>query len=207
MIAQLTGTVARVEANSVVLDVNGVGYRVMVPLTALSFLSEEGKRYTLHTIMVVREDDISLYGFREIEEQHIFTILTGVTGVGPKVALSMLSVMDWRELSRTISSNDVKGLTRVPGIGAKLAQRVCLELGDRLAEFMQLHREEILAGGLPSADNAQYEDIIEALVNLGYTRMDARKAAERVVHAAKPDENTGQLIREALNLLSGGKKG
>src|SRR5215471_13947274 len=124
MIAHLSGTVARIEANnnSVVLDVNGVGYRVQVPLGVLSSLPEVGGKAMLYTLMVVREDDITLYGFSTMDEQRTFQILTGVTGVGPKVGLSMLSVLDVGELARAISSNDTRALTKIPGVGPKLAQ-------------------------------------------------------------------------------------
>src|SRR5688500_10490089 len=108
MIAHLTGTVACTEANSVILDVNSVGYRVFVPLSVLSSLPDSGGKATLQTVMSVREDDISLYGFSTQDEREVFLLLTGVTGVGPKVGLSMLSVYHSSELARMISSNDVK---------------------------------------------------------------------------------------------------
>ena len=204
MIAQLTGNVIRTEANSVVLDVGGVGYRVNTPLSTLSRLPKEGEKTTLFTIMLVREDDISLYGFRTLEEQKLFLLLTSVTGIGPKLAISMLSVMEWGELCIAVSSNDQKSLVRIPGVGAKLAQRLCLELGDRLTEFMVAQKIERPSAGSDITDHALFEDIQEALVNLGYSRADSRRAAERVIQANPGKSNAGHLIREALNLLSGG---
>jgi Holliday junction DNA helicase RuvA len=206
VIAHLSGTVARTEANSVVLDVNGVGYRAFVPLSVLASLPGEGAKVTLHTSMVVREDDITLYGFRTEDELHVFTSLTSVTGVGPKVALSMLSVLEGPELARAIASGDVKVLTRVPGVGPKLAQRVVLELGDKMARFAFDRRvHEIERGGAP-LDGAVFEDIVEALVNLQYNRTDARKAAESVLAASAGSNDVPKLIRGALNLLSGAGK-
>ena len=134
MIAFLRGKVVASEANSVVLDVAGVGYRAFVPLNVLSTLAETGQEATLHTVMTVREDDISLYGFATVEEREIFQIVTSVTGVGAKIGLSMLSVMDSAELARSISGNDVKALTKIPGVGPKLAQRIVLELGERMVQ-------------------------------------------------------------------------
>jgi len=202
VIAHLRGTVARVEANSVVVDVGGVGYRAFVPLTVLSVLPEPGGPVTLHTTMVVREDDITLYGFGSTEEQALFGVLTSVSGVGPKVALSMLSVMDAPALARAIASSDTRALTKIPGIGPKLAQRVCYELGERVAEMAFAQRVEALASTASAEENAAFEDVVEALVNLGYSRTDARKAAERAIAAAADKAHAPGLIREALSLLT-----
>lgn len=205
MIAQLNGLVARTEANSVIVDVSGVGYRVFVPISLLSSLPETGQKMLLYTTMVVREDDMSLYGFRTLDDQKIFILVTGVTGVGPRVALSMLGMMDPAELARAISANDVKALTRIPGMGPKLAQRVCLELGERMAEFAMMLKVDTFSR-FDSAHKAVYEDIIEALVNLGYSRPDARKTADRVVNEDPDSANAPAMIRKALNLLSSGGK-
>jgi Holliday junction DNA helicase RuvA len=206
MIAHLTGAVASVEANSVVLDVNGVGYRALVPLSVLASLPAPGGKATLQTIMIVREDDITLYGFSSVEERDVFKLVTAVSGVGPKIALSMLSVMDAGELSRAISGNDVKALTKIPGVGPKLAQRVAYELGERMAEYAFSRRVDALASTETPAENAAFEDVVEALVNWGYSRADSRKAAERAVSNSVDKTNTPDLIREALNLLTGAGK-
>ena len=203
MIAYLRGKVIATEANSVVLDVNGVGYRALVPLSVLSGLPDSGQEATLHTVMTVREDDISLYGFATPEEREIFQILTSVTGVGAKIGLSMLSVMDSAELARAISGNDIKSLTRIPGVGPKLAQRVVLELGERMAQHVFDRRVESLQEGRAAERNAAFEDIVEALISLGYSRADSRRAAERAL-TSDADRPTADLMRHALNLLSGG---
>lgn len=202
MIAQLTGLVARTEASSVILDVNGVGYRVLVPLSVLSSLPETGQKTLLYTTMTVREDDISLYGFRSLEEQAVFQMVTGVSGVGPSVALSMLSVLDTGELARAIAGNDTKTLTKIPRVGPKLAQRICLELGERMAEFSFTQRLETISQSGSAEENAAFEDVVEALVGLGYSRPDAKKAAERALSAASDKTNTAVLIRESLNLMT-----
>src|SRR5438309_6256779 len=202
MIAHLTGTVAATEANSVVLDVNGVGYRVFVPLSVLSSVPAVGGQTTLQTVMAVREDDITLYGFASVEEREVFQLVTGVTGVGPKVGLSMLSVLESAELARAISSNDIKALTKIPGVGPKLAQRVALELGERMAELSFTRRVDALQSRQTPAENAAFEDVVEALVNLGYSRADSRKAADRALASTPDKSHTPTLIREALNLLT-----
>jgi holliday junction DNA helicase RuvA len=203
MIAQLTGSVACTDANTVILDVHGVGYRVFVPISALAGLPEAGLPVTLHTVMVVREDGISLYGFRTTDDRALFEMLTTVTGVGPKVALSMLSVMEGPELARVVAANDVKALTKVPGVGPKLAQRIVLELGERVAEYAFARRVDALSARTASQQSPAYDDVVEALVNLGYSRTDARRSAERVVSAASDQTDAPSLIRDALNLLSG----
>ncbi len=205
MIAHLTGLVARTDANSVVLDINGVGYRAMAPLGVIASLPPEGEKVTLFTSMIVREDDITLYGFRTIEEQHVFEALIGVAGVGPKVALSLLSVLDGPSLAGAIASGDPKALTKVPGVGPKLAQRIVLELGDRMAQLAFEQRVQNLGVGRSGADRAAFEDVVEALVNLQYSRADARKAAEKVVSESDGSGDVTRLIRDALNILSGNR--
>jgi Holliday junction DNA helicase RuvA len=204
MIAFLRGKVVATEANSVVLDVGGVGYRAFVPLSVLSGLPEAGGETTLHTVMAVREDDISLYGFASPEEREVFQIVTSVTGVGAQIGLSMLSVMDSAELARAIAGSDVKALTRIPRVGPKLAQRVALELGERMAQYAFSRRIETLQAGQTAEQNAIFEDIAEALVSLGYSRADSRKAAERAL-ASNPNRTTAELMRDALNMLTGGR--
>jgi holliday junction DNA helicase RuvA len=208
MIAHVNGIVSRLDANSVVIDVNGVGYRVFVPLGVLSSLPAPGGKAFLHTILSVAANtfDFTLYGFSSTEEQQVFQILTSVSGVGAKVALSMLSVLDVAELSRAISASDTRTLTKVPGVGPKLAQRICLELGERMAEFTFTQRVETMTSRNTSEENEAFEDIVEALVNLGYSRPDSKKAAERAVSNATDKANTPALIRDALNLLSSGGK-
>lgn len=205
MIARLTGVVAKTDANSVVLDVNGVGYRAYVPLGVLASLPSDGSRVTLHTCMVVRDDDISLFGFRSEEELRVFQALLGVAGVGPRVALSLLSVLEAPDLARAIAGGDAKALTRVPGVGPKLAQRILLELGDTMASLMFEQRIEAGSGAAAPAADQLRNDIVEALVSLQYNRTDARRAADQVLRSSGGSADLPSLIRQALNILSGGQ--
>lgn len=206
MIARLTGAVMDIEANSVVLDVGGVGYRAYVPVSTLTALPLDGTKVTLFTLMVVREDDISLYGFLSRDELEVFQALLGVAGVGPRLALSLLSVLECSELARAIAGNDVKTLARVPGVGPKLAQRLVLELGDRMARWSFERRVSDVQVPAAAAGQGIFEDIVEALVHLQYNRTEARRAAEQVLASAGQDIDLPRLIREALNLLSGGHR-
>lgn len=206
MIAQLTGTVARTEANSIILDVNGVGYQVFVPVATLSGLPQDGGKVTLATHLIVREDEMTLYGFSETAQLQAFKILLGTSGVGPKVALALLSTLEVPDLARALSTNDTRLVTKVPGVGPKLAQRLCLELGDKMAAFaFEKRTERTEAGQQTAQENAAYEDVIEALVGLGYGRPDARRAADRALANAPDRANASAMIRAALSLLTGGK--
>ena len=210
MIVQLTGLVVRTEGSSVVLDVGGVGYQVFVPVTALNSLPDVGGKVTLMTHLVARTQpdfDMALYGFLDGTEMQAFKILLSVSGVGAKVALAIISSLSVPELSRAIASNDTKVITKVPGVGPKLAQRLCLEVGDKMAAFaFEQKAERAQAGQQTAQENAVYEDVIEALIGLGYGRPDARRAADRVFTAAADRSDAGTLIALALQFLTSVKK-
>lgn len=206
MIAQLTGSLVRSEANSLVLDVNGVGYLVFVPTTVLVNLPPTGDKLTIQTHLVTRgqpDFDMTLYGFRDMAELNAFKLLIAVSGVGPKVALAILSNSDVSELARALSTNDTRVLTKIPGVGPKMAQKLCLELGDKMAAFAFETRTERMTEGKQTAEvNAAYEDAIEALVGLGYSRADARRAVDRALSNAPDKATTSALVTGGLALLN-----
>ncbi len=211
MIAQLTGLVARVATPFVVLDVSGVGYKVAVPLSTLERLPAPGspEKVTLLTHMLVREDDLSLYGFSEELELKVFELLLTVQGVGPKVALALLSALGGAGLAQTVGAEDVRGLSKVPGIGAKTAQRLILDLKDKLFALGFERRVEGLAATgrvVAKSGNAQLlEDVLSALMNLGYNKGEAQKAADAALDEALKTEPSPQfplVLRAALNRLT-----
>ncbi len=205
MIAHLSGTVARKDQGCIIVDVHGVGYRVNVPQAALIDLPAEGESVSLHTIMAVREDDISLYGFATLLELEVFQQAMSVTGVGPKVALALLGALRAEEFARAVASNDVRALTRTPGVGQKLAQRIVLELGEKMAQLTFEHRVDAAAqAGGGRAD--VFEDVVGALVNWGYSRADARRAAERAAANSPDTADVATIVRSALQLLSGDRR-
>jgi holliday junction DNA helicase RuvA len=210
MIAQVTGTVARLEGNAVIVDAGGVGYLIYVPVSVLPLLPEIGGKTTLLTHMVIKgqpDFEMTLYGFLNTGELSAFRILLGTSGVGPKVALALLSTLTVDELARALSTNDTRTITKVPGVGPKLAQRMCLELGDKMAVFAFEKRTERAAAGEQTAqENAVFEDVLDALVGLGYSRSDARRAAERASSGMDDKTNTSALITAALALLTSGKR-
>ncbi|WP_395088417.1 Holliday junction branch migration protein RuvA [Armatimonas sp.] len=209
MIAQLTGKVVRVATPVVVLDVNGVGYRVSVPLSVIEQLPADGSPVTLVTHMIVREDDLSLYGFFEESDQKVFELLLTVTGVGPKVALALLSALGGDGIARVVSSEDAKAIAKTPGIGPKLAQRLVLELKDKLMAFGFSRKVEHLAASatvkVRSANEQLLEDVSSALTNLGYNKNDALRAAELALTEALQTDNNppfATVLRAGLNRLT-----
>ena len=209
MIAQVTGVVARIEANTVVLDTGGVGYQIMVPAGVLSELPAVGEKTTLITHFTLRGQpdlEATLYGFRDPGELRAFKILLGASGVGPKAALALLSTLTVEELARALSTNDTRLISKAPGIGPKLASKMCLELGDKMASFaFEEKAERSAANQKTAAENAAYEDALDALVNLGYARADARRAAERAFANLEDKSNLSALVSAALRLLTTGK--
>lgn len=211
MIAQLTGTVARTTGTYIVLDVGGVGYKVSVPVTVLEALPPGGEKVTLVIHTLVREDDISLFGFAGPDELRVFELLLSVTGVGPKAALALLSALPAEDLAQAVAGEDVRTLTRVPGVGAKTAQRLVLELRDKLS-LLALERT---AGKLAPAPGARkrdpraeiVEDVVSALLNLGYNKPEAARATEaartEMAGEGPSEPEFAALLRAALNRLTG----
>ena len=198
MIAHLMGELARVEADYVVVDVNGVGYKVNVPLAAIAQLPPVGEVVRLLICTVVREDSITLYGFSEEAQQSIFELLTTVSGVGPRVALNILSVMPVEQIAHAISSESFHELNRVPGIGTKTAQRIVLELREKITTLVWA---EAARKSIP-AEQRPLDDAVERLVALGYNRHDARVAVDEAVKSVADKHETGDIVRGALKLLS-----
>jgi holliday junction DNA helicase RuvA len=193
VIARLSGTVLEKHPNRVVVDVGGVGYDVQVPLSTFYGLGEPGTSVTLRVHTHVREEVIALYGFASPLEQDLFERLISISGIGPKLALAVLSGIDPGELVRAIRTQDVARLTRIPGIGKKTAERIGLELKDRMPLATGPHgdRPDVPAqGGLR-------DDLLSALANLGYQRAGAEKAVDTVVKKT-PDASFEQALRDIL---------
>src|SRR5256714_7800676 len=199
MIGQLRGRLADKRPNQVLVDVGGVGYIVQLPLSTYAALGELHAEVTLLIHTHVREDAFSLYGFLSSREKHFFEMLLSASGVGPSLALKILSGMSVEELVPAIRNSDLGRLTKIPGVGRKTAERMVVELKDKL-EAVAVETEK-LAASSPAGIEA---DVISALVNLGY---DSR-AAETAVSAAKRQAGAGsfeKLLRGALQSLSAPK--
>ena len=207
MIAKLRGLIDTIGDDYCIIDVNGVGYLVSASSKTLGRLTQ-GQEATLLTEMVVREDSLSLFGFADAWEKEWFSTLTKVQGVGAKVCLSILSVLTPAQLSQAVSAQDKASFCRASGVGPKLAARIVTELKDKIVAIpvgvSGGNADEVIEGApaaqiaLPKdADYSKSEDVISALVNLGYQRLEAYRAVSKAV-AENPDANVPTLIRLAL---------
>jgi holliday junction DNA helicase RuvA len=200
MIARLQGVVAEKAPNRLIVDVGGVGYEVLVPLSTFYVVGDAGAAVTLRVHTHVREDALSLFGFATSIELDLFERLIAISGIGPRLALAVLSGIEPPELIRAIRLQDVARLTAIPGVGKKTAERIGLELKDRLPAAAQAI-ETGHDAALP-ADQLR-EDLLSALLNLGYPRAAAEKGIDRA-RQATPDAGFEQALREALRLLMRG---
>jgi Holliday junction DNA helicase RuvA len=193
MIAHLRGRLIAKHPNQAIVECGGVGYDVVITVPTFSDLPEAGSEVALFIHTHVREDQLSLFGFRRAEEKRLFEKLLIVSGIGPKLAVTILSGMPATDMVGAIRSGDIARLTKIPGIGRKTAERMVLELKDKLEEFT--------AAPPPPQASPLEEDVISALVNLGYQR----PAAERALAVAARHAAAGgfdKLFREALAVLS-----
>jgi len=201
VIARLAGTLIEKRPGHAVVDVGGVGYRVTIPLSTYYDLGEPGSRVELHIHTHVREDTLSLYGFRTRREKDLFGRLIAVNGVGPKTAIAALSGLGTDDLVAAVRSRDAGRLSAIPGIGRKTAERILLELADRL-DALEAESEGADTKSAPVGAGLR-EDLVSALVNLGYNVRVAADAAGRVMRGA-PDQVAPfeTLLRETLRILS-----
>ena len=190
MIAYLTGTVAGTDQTSAVIDVGGVGYAVFMSNRALSRLPRVGEQARVFTYLQVREDDMSLYGFLSLEEKALFQKLIGVTGVGPKVALAALSTFEPDELVEAIVAEDVKAVSRIPGVGRKSASRIVLELKGSI-------EASSVARGSSTKDNANVKLAAETLMAMGFSPTEAEVA----LRDAPADADEAALVKYALKMI------
>ncbi len=198
MIAFVRGQVAEVTLTSAVLEVGGVGLELMCTPNTLATL-RQGQSATLPTSMVVREDSLTIFGFVDADEKAIFELVQTASGVGPKVAQAITAVLRPDDLRRAIAGDDVKMLTRVPGIGQKGAQRIILELKDRIGAPASGRTG---AANVASPEQAWRDQVHEGLVGLGWSTREADKAVDAVAPDAGSHPDVGALLRAALRTLS-----
>ncbi len=201
MIAFLDGKIAAKGQNEVLMDVGGIGFQVSCSTNTLSLLPPRGEPCLLWVWMSVRDDGVDLFGFSSQEEKRMFLRLTGISGIGPKTALQILGCMPLKDLTLAIMTGDTAALSRAPGIGKKTAQRIALELKEKVteADLENLHLEK----AVPAAELRQTDAVseaVQALVSLGYTSSEAARAVSAV--SAQSDD-AGELIRLALRDMSG----
>ena len=193
MIARLFGKVADKQPNRLIVDVSGVGYDVQVPLSTFYVSADVGGEMALRIHTHVREDQLALYGFATDLELMMFERLIGISGIGPKLALAVLSGIEPRELAGAIGRNDLARLTAIPGVGKKTAERICVELRDRIPKAIE-------AAPASPADSMR-EDLASALVNLGYHRQAIDKSLDKLL-ANQAEPRFEDALRSALKDLS-----
>lgn len=200
MIACLQGSLLTKSVEHVVVDVHGVGYQVLIPLSTYYMLPDLGERVTLLTTTYVREDALRLYGFVTSEEQRLFELLMGVASIGPRLALNMLSSLAPGDLQQAIAGSDIARLQTIPGVGRKTAERVVLELKEKVGLL------EITASGPPGvaamADDQMVGDVVSALLNLGYKRGEAEKAVRTIRDEQDGAPTLEVLLKDALRRLA-----
>ena len=192
MIGHLRGVLLAKHPNLVLVECGGVGYEVAISVATFTALPEPGKEARLHIFTKVGEEVLALYGFAEVEEKRLFERLLTISGIGPKLAITVLSGIDAGRLVTAIRGGDHASLVRIPGIGKKTAERVVLELKDKLDDL----------GAAPAAGSVSFgevgEDVLSALVNLGYQRAAAQKALETALKEAGPEKSFEGIFRAAM---------
>jgi len=201
MIARLDGILIQKSAAQCIVDVHGAGYRVVVPLSTFYELPEAGCPVILQIHTHVREDAISLFGFHTEAEREVFELMISVSGIGPKLAVNVLSGISAGEWVRAIATEDVKRLTGIPGVGRKTAERMILELKDKA---VKLGSVDATAGEAVSRTGEQVkDDALSALVNLGYRGSSAKETVDRIVQEATEPLSLDKILKKALRILAG----
>ena len=205
MIARIQGKLIYKSTHHLIVDVNGVGYQIYVPLSTYYALPETGETLQLRIVTIVREDAFNLFGFFTQKEQEMFEYLISVSKIGPKVGLNTLPEMSADELKEAILQGDIEKINSIPGIGKKTAERIVLELKEKVGKIV-LDTSSV-DSAIPSA-KAELKDALSALINLGYKRSSAESALKKVTADLKNNENEDSitvesLIKGALKILSG----
>jgi Holliday junction DNA helicase RuvA len=206
MIAHLSGTLLSKEPNAVILDVGGVGYEVTIPISTFYDLEDAGSNVKLRIYTHVREDALQLYGFKTLRERELFMRLISVSGIGPKLGITLLSGMSADEMIASIRTNNLARLTLIPGVGRKTAERLVMELRDKVASLSSPELEEELgatsaAGATVATEDAMRSDVLSALLNLGYQRGAAEKAVTGALDEGG-DISVELILRRSLRKLA-----
>lgn len=201
MISQLRGRLIGYDKEAMVIDVGGVGFRVWASAGARSLASAVGDEVRLHTTMIVREDALSLYGFESTEERELFAVLCDVKGIGPKTALSILSHLSLGTIVAAVNTGDIATLATAPGVGKRTAERLAMELRDKVGRFSTADEEGAAElGGAAAPPGSPEADAVSALISLGYSAVEAQRAV-RAATAAGYGGNAAAIIRASLARL------
>lgn len=197
MFAYLKGLLAAIHPTFVIVEVQGVGYSLSIPCRVLGELPAIGQPIQFYTSFVVRELSHTLYGFLQSQERDIFEVLMNVTGIGPKLALSLIGHLTWEEIQSAVTHQSIPDLCRVPGVGKKTAERLIVELKDKLSQFSMMNTRSLPVSVLtPPSQNAH--DAILALVNLGYTQNIAQQAVKQSLKELPEEADLALLVTQSL---------
>lgn len=200
MFAYISGTLENKDNNSVIVDVGGIGYKIFMPTNSIKKLPELGEKTKIHTYYYVREDNISLYGFNTHEELKMFELLLSVSGIGAKSAIAMISEINPSKFALSIISGDVSELVKVPGVGKKTAQRLILELKDKLKTESAIVKEEMKIENIVNIEsNSTIDEAMAALQVLGYQKKEIENAFSKMELQSL---NVEEIIKKALVILS-----
>jgi holliday junction DNA helicase RuvA len=206
MIAHLSGTLLYKQTTTVILDVGGVGYEVTIPLSTFYDLEDAGAVVKLRIYTHVREDALQLYGFKTARERELFQQLISVSGIGPKLGITMLSGMSADEIIVSIRQNNLARLTSIPGVGKKTAERLVIELRDKITALSSPALEEEFAAqagaGAPASEDAVRDDALSALINLGYQKAAGEKAITAAIQEGGDVVSVEIILRRALRTLA-----
>lgn len=201
MIARISGSLIFKSPNQIIVDTQGIGYQVYVPLSTFYELPDIGQQVTLHVYTHVREDGIALFGFLTAGERDVFQLLISVNGIGPKLALNILSGIEASELTLAVSRGNLKKLVNIPGVGKKMAERIILELQEKMLKMVDQISPKVKA--VDSAAEKIKDDILSALVNLGYRKQAAEDALDRVWKEYPEEVSLDVILKRALKTLAG----
>lgn len=202
MIARISGILIEKNFQTLVVDTQGVGYRVTVPLSTFYELPENGQPVILHIHTNVKEDAINLFGFLTPAERDIFEVIISVSGIGPKLAVNILSGISASDLMTAIGQGDLKRLVAIPGVGKKMAERLVLELKDKILKMQPVQAAPALATGAARLEILK-EDALSALMNLGYKNTAAKEAIENVLPECGTEVALDVILKGALKVLAG----
>lgn len=200
MIARMTGILSKVSLTEIIVEINGIGYEIIIPLSTYDKLPREGGKISLHTILNIREDAHTLFGFATQEEKDLFKLLNTINGIGPKLSIKILSSISVNSFCEAISSSNIKALSRINGVGPKSAERMVIELKDKV---VAISPESSFTGVAAHTDSKNIEEAVLALVQLGFKYDTAKKSIIKLTQTLPREEhNSENLIRLALQNLN-----
>ena len=202
MIARIKGILIHKSIGQIIVETQGIGYRIFIPLTTFYELPDAGLTVTLNIHTHVKEDAIHLFGFHRPEDQQIFQMLISIAGIGPRLALNILSGIPAVELIMAVTQGNLSRLVAIPGVGKKTAERMIVELKDRI---LKIELKEVKSAETPvtADEDAIKDDALSALVNLGYKRAAAKNVIDKIIFASSEKMSIDVLLKEALKMLSG----